>query len=56
MSRVHTNFLLGFFQNPLFLSFFSDFAPPKQNIYIFLLKILQIVCIIVFDYRTRSFL
>ena len=56
MSRVHTNFLLGFFQNPLFLSFFKDFDRAKQNIYIFLLKILRIICIIVFDYRTRSFL
>ena len=49
LSRAHTNFFVDFFKFTSFFEIFASFGEQKQNIYIFLLKSLQFVCIIMGD-------
>ena len=55
MSRARTNFFFGFFKFGSFLTIFANFVEQKQNIYIFLLKFPQIVCIILGDYKHEEY-
>ena len=49
LSRVHINFFFDFLIFAPFFDVFENFCEQKQNIYIFLLKFLQIICIIMGD-------